>query len=251
MPQFSLRSWWIIVVVLVLQVSLAEAGGTQRPLFDGKSLAGWTMIDGQPITRGWEVVDGAIHFKPSEHSTGHIVTDHEVGDFDLSFEWKISTGGNSGLKYRVRDYHGRTLGCEYQIIDDAQHSDALQPNHQTGALYDLYEPSAARFMNPPGEYNLARIVVHCNKVQHWLNGRLIVSATIGSPDWKARLARSKFAEHPEFSLNTRGKIMLTDHGDEVWYRNFEFHSLPECRPAPSQRRHLGPIRKWIRSLRCR
>jgi hypothetical protein len=252
MPHFYLRCWWIIATIALALGLRADARGADRPLFDGKTLQGWTMANGQPVTQGWEVVDGMIHLKPSNESTGHIVTDREYGDFDLSFEWRISPGGNNGLKYRVRDYEGRALGCEYQIIDDAHHSDALTPNHRTGALYDLYESDEAKVVKPVGEFNLARIVVRRNKVQHWLNGRLILSATIGSAEWNARLARSKFSDLPDFSRNTCGKLMLTDHGDEVWYRNFEIHELTKSSPTTQRhRRHHRPIRNWIRQLRCR
>ena len=58
-----------------------------------------------------------------------------------------------------------------------------------------------------------------------LNGSLIVSASIGSEEWKLRVAESKFSAVKGFGLNPRGKLMLTDHGDEVWYRNFDIHPL--------------------------
>lgn len=252
MSQFHLRCLWIIAVIALSPAFAGDARGADRPLFDGKTFQGWTMLNGKPVKDGWEIVDGAIHLKESDRSTGHIVTDRDIGDFDLSFEWKISRGGNSGLKYRVREYGGRTLGLEYQIIDDSLHRDALTPNHRTGALYDLYETLELKFINPPGEFNLTRIVVRCNRVQHWLNGRLILSATIGSPEWKARLAKSKFANVPDFSLNVAGKLMLTDHGDEVWYRNFQIYEFPKVsRPVQKCRRPHRPIRNLIQKLRCR
>lgn len=252
MPKVSRCCWWILATIAcchVLSVAAQAAGG---PPFDGQTLQGWTKVDGKPITRGWEVVDGMIHLKPGLFSGGNIVTEQLYGDFDLTFEWKIAPGGNSGLKYRVRDYDGRTLGCEYQILDDERHSDALKPNRRAGSLYDLYEPDETKFLKPPGEFNLARIVVRCNRIQHWLNGRLILSATVGSQDWKTRLARSKFSEHEDFSQNLWGKLMLTDHGAEVWYRNFEISEFPACSPTPQRcMRPHRPIRNWIRRLRCR
>jgi hypothetical protein len=71
-----------------------------------------------------------------------------------------------------------------------------------------------------GEYNTSRIVVRGDQIKHWLNGRLIVSATVGSPEWDKRIASSKFSDVPGFGRNRFGRIMLTDHGSEVWYRNF-------------------------------
>lgn len=216
--------------ILSLLTSHAEdALGDGQPLFDGKTLQGWTTLEGKPVTRGWEVVDGAIHLKPSnnpsEERVGHILSEREYGDFDLSFEWKIAPRGNSGLKYRVRDYGDYLRGCEYQILDDAMYDKRDIIRTSAGALYDLYEPNSSKHLNPPGEFNTARIVVHGNHIQHWLNGSLIVSAEVGSADWKHRVAQSKFSENPGFAENRLGKIMLTDHGGEVWYRNFDFRLL--------------------------
>jgi hypothetical protein len=134
-------------------------------------------------------------------------------------------GGNSGLKYRVHRFDVGWRGFEYQVIDDAGYKNRLRPSTTAGALYALFEPNGEKQLNALGEFNTARIVVKGDSLQHWLNGRLIVTATIDSPEWQDRLARSKFAELPGFGKNRRGRIMLTDHGSEVWYRNFEFQPL--------------------------
>jgi hypothetical protein len=80
---------------------------------------------------------------------------------------------------------------------------------------------------PAGEYNEARIVVQGNRIEHWLNGQRVVNATVGDEEWQRRIAASKFSDVPDFARNPRGKIMLTDHGSEVWYRNFVFEPAPE------------------------
>ncbi len=154
---------------------------------------------------------------------GDIVTEREYGDFDLQFEWKIAKGGNSGVKYRVRKYDGRMLGCEYQIIDDEDYGSGSKQS--TGSLYAVYEPDSAKYLNPPGEYNRSRIVVMGNHIEHWLNGRQVLSAEAGSPEWFARIADSKFADVEGFGLNRLGRIMLTDHGSEVWYRHLVLKEL--------------------------
>ena len=200
--------------------------GEEVSLFDGKTLQGWTTIDGQPITRGWEVVDGMIRLNPSKGRSGPIITTKEFGDFRLSFEWKIASGGNSGLKYRVRKYSDKWYGCEYQILDDSGHRQGTSPRHSTGALYDLYEPSKEKRVLPAGKFNSSKIVVEDNKIQHWLNGRLILKATVGDRDWRKRVAASKFCDLKDFGQNRRGRIMLTDHGSEVWFRNFKLELLP-------------------------
>lgn len=230
----------IFAAVALFHTLEADAQGDDQPLFDGRTLHGWTTLDGKPVTKGWEVVAGMIHLKPSSKPTGHIVTEREYGDLVLSFEWKIASGGNSGLKYRVRQYDGDVRGCEYQIIDDDKYHKLVTPKTSAGALYGLFEPNQEKRLNSPGEFNSARIVIRGNHVQHWLNGRLIVSATIGSEEWKARVAQSKFSELKDFALNPRGKLMLTDHGNEVWFRNLEFHPLLKAAPRFSSSTTAAP-----------
>jgi hypothetical protein len=195
-------------------------------LFDGTSLVGWTRLDGKPIDDAWEIVDGMLHLKEGRARGANLVTQQEFANFDLQFEWRISPGGNNGLKYRVRRYGNQTLGCEYQILDDAAYTQQLTPRGLTGSLYELYEPNAAKTLQPVGQFNHSRIVVRGDQIEHWLNGHRIVSAEAGSADWFARVAESKFKDYEGFGLNRSGKIMLTDHGSEVWYRNIVLTPLP-------------------------
>jgi hypothetical protein len=153
------------------------------------------------------------------------VSREEYGDFDLSFEWKIAKGGNSGLKYRVRKYDSNTLGCEYQILDDLNAKGGDKPIFSAGSLYALYEPNAKKVLKPAGEYNSARIVVQGSKIEHWLNGQKIVEVTVGDAEWKRRVADSKFNKREGFGMNRFGKIMLTDHGNDVWYKNLKLTPL--------------------------
>ncbi len=218
-----------------LAATPAHAEDETAPLFDGQSLAGWRTLEGKPVTRGWEVIDGTIHLRPSDEQVGHIVTARDVGNFVLTFEFKIAPRGNSGIKYRVRDFDGRVLGCEYQIYDDDHPEHPVEPKNSTGSLYDVYEPVADKPLRPAGQFNTARIVVVNNVIEHWLNGRRILRAVVGSRDWRCRIAASKFNDAPGFGLNRFGKIMLTDHGSEVWYRNLQLIELPTdaCPPVRS------------------
>lgn len=222
---------WIVslrlIAGLVYLIAAREALASEPPLADpfaGKSLAGWTTGDGKPVNHGWEIVNGMIHMKPGTPRAGNIVTSQEYGDFTLSFEWRIAPGGNSGIKYWVRPYGNKLLGCEYQIYDDGKGNS--RSKHSAGALYDLYEPSAVKRLKPVGEFNTAKIVVRDGHIEHWLNGERIVTATFGNSDWKRRVAASKFNDKPGFARNSRGKFMLTDHGSEVWFRNFKFEPGP-------------------------
>lgn len=203
--------------------------GKQVSLFDGKSLSGWTTADGRPAPSGWTVEDGCI---VRANRGGNIFFHREVGDFDLRFEWKIVKGGNNGIKYRVRRYQGRMLGCEYQLLGETSPSFS---KGSAGALYALFEPSKDKKLNPPEQWNRARIVAHGPRLEHWMNGVKIVDVEVGSEAWQQRLSQSKFAPYPTFARNNKGRIMITDHGAEVWYRNMVLTPLEprEIPPAPS------------------
>ena len=165
---------------------------------------------------------------------GHIITERPFGNFRLSFEWKISPEGNGGLKYRVRKYDGKWRGCEYQVLDDLAYRKSILPRKSAGALYDLYAPNENKHLRPVGAFNSSEIFVEHNRIQHWLNGKLILSASVGDEDWKQRVAESKFHDLPEFGRNQIGRIMLTDHDSATWYRNFRFQALPINPSRPPQ-----------------
>ncbi|MBT6494714.1 MAG: DUF1080 domain-containing protein, partial [Planctomycetaceae bacterium] len=204
--------------------------GKPISLFDGKTLDGWTKQDGSPVTDGWTVADGTIH---QESRGGNIFYEQQVGDFELSFEWKIEKGGNNGLKYRVRKYDGRTLGCEYQLLGETGRS---LNKGSCGSLYALYEPNEKKKLNPNGEWNTAKIVAHGPTIEHWMNGEQIVTADLASEEWRKRLSQSKFSPYKDFARNTQGRIMLTDHGSKVWYRNLALTPLPTTEIPP-----LAPV----------
>lgn len=184
---------------------------------------GWMTLDGRTVPIAWERNDDTIHLRKTAERTGHIVTRREYGDFKFEFDWKIAPGGNSGIKYRVRRYDDRMLGCEYQIYDGGTRT--VEPRNQTGSIYDLFEPDNSVVARPPGEWNQGIIVLKDNLIEHWLNGSKIVTAKIGDAEWDRRIAESKFNDVPDFAKNTRGRIMLTDHGSEVWYRALKFTEL--------------------------
>ena len=189
-----------------------------EPLLDGQSFNGWMQQDGRDVDApGWEVSHGVVQLDRSRGKGGNLLTREQFGDFELVYEWKVAQGANNGLKYRVNDFDGRFLGIEYQMIDDQQKNP--KPKHRTASLYDIYEPREHDLLRPVGEFNRTRILVHNNHIEHWLNGHLVTQADVGSDEWQRRIADSKFADVDGFGVTPRGHIMLTDHGDTVWYRN--------------------------------
>lgn len=229
--------------VEVPEPSAAEIEAAKKNPFDGKSLAAWTTPAGK-APGGWIARDGVITL-PRGVKGGNIVTRDDFGSFSLEFEWKIEKGGNSGIKYRVRNYDGKgMLGIEYQIYDDPANG---PPKGSTASIYNIYAPNAKRKTKPIGEFNTAKILVRGNYIEHWLNGEMVASATIGSADWLKHVGESKFNDVKDFALNPRGKIMLTDHSTEVTFRNMKFEVLPEPKPAGTGRpvfRRRGLFRNW-------
>ena len=192
-------------------------------IWDGNSLDGWMSLDGKPVSGGWSAKDGTISLKNTLIRTGHIITRREFGDFELSFEWRLAKGGNSGIKYLVRKYDDRSLGFEYQIYDpDGKPVDA---KNSTASIYDLVAPNAKAKSHPAGQWNTAKIVVRKSRIEHWLNDEKVVDTKVGDEPWNRRIAESKFNDVPDFGKNTCGRIMLTDHGSDVDYRNFQFQSF--------------------------
>lgn len=206
----------------------AEQAAGWELLFDGKSTAGWHGYGHRPMPAGWQIVDGALtRVAPG----GDIVTDRTFRNFELRLEWKVAPGGNSGVMYRgveAKDPTKRALyfsAPEMQVLDDARHPDGKSPLTSAGSDYGLY-PAPRGVVRPAGEWNAVWIVVRGSHVEHWLNGRLMVSYELGSPDWTARVAKSKFHEWPEYGQAVEGVIGLQDHGDRVAYRNIRIHPLP-------------------------
>lgn len=195
-----------------------------KALFDGKTTAGWRGYRSKTMPAGWQVVDGAL---TRVDSAGDIVTNDKYANFELALEWKVVEGGNSGIFYRVSedsDNPWRT-GLEMQVLDDARHPDGRSPLTSAGSLFAIY-PAPRGVVRPAGEWNAVRILVNGHHIEHWLNGVKVVDAELGSPDWEARVKRSKFATMPGYGKNDTGYIGLQDHGDRVAYRNIRIRILP-------------------------
>ena len=188
--------------------------GTPVNLLENSSLDGWTNANGKPPGKGWTVSDGILH--RGKKRGGDLYHEHWYRDFELQLEFKISAGGNSGIKYRVKDYGKRKLGCEFQIQDDKK---SHFHKHSTGSLYDVYEPNNNKKPIKPTEWNSVKIIVNEQNIEHWLNGDLVVKAKCGSSDWLQRVSKSKFKNEDYFGQNREGGIFLQDHGSEVWFRN--------------------------------
>lgn len=195
-----------------------------RSLFDGKTTNGWRGFRMDSMPAGWQVVGGAL---TRVAEGGDIITKEQFDDFELTLEWKVEPGGNSGIFFRVTEAEDgvHKSGPEMQVLDDAKHADGKRPETSAGAAYAIY-PSPRGVVKPAGEWNSVRLLVRDNHVEHWLNGTKVVEYELGSPDWEERVRKTKFNETPRYGRETKGHIALQDHGDWVAYRNIMIRDLP-------------------------
>ena len=187
-------------------------------LFKSGDFSAWQRGNGKEVSNNWSIEDGIIH--RSGLRAGSIITRQSYENFELRFHWKISEVGNSGVKYRFRD----GLGPEYQILDDAKHRDGAKESRRSASLYDVVPAALDKPLRAPGEWNSARIVAHGPHLQHWLNGVKVVDTTVGSEEWKALFADSKFTERLDFATGG-GAIQLQDHSDKVWFKEVKIREL--------------------------
>ena len=213
-------------------LSERETGEGWRLLWDGRTTTGWrgAKLDRFP-DGGWEIRDGVLTVLESgggeSRAGGDIVTVKRYGGFELIVEFKITSGANSGIKYFVdtglNKGEGSSIGCEYQILDDAVHEDAtkgVHGNRTCAGLYDLIPPVGVRF-NGVGEWNRARIVVNGKHVEHWLNGMKTVEYERATQMWRALVDHSKYNVWASFGEADSGHILLQDHGNKVSFRTIK------------------------------
>jgi hypothetical protein len=213
------------------KVAPAKAGGWEW-LFNGKSTAKWTSVNSDKFpAAGWVIEQGALVM--AGKGGGDIITRGKYSNFDLVFDFNLTPGANSGLKYFVGTVKNKQTGketvngTEYQIIDDYNHPEVKDHKHEVGstaAVYLIYAPQNKKLL-PAGQWNQARILARGPHVEHWLNGVKVASYEKGSPDFRQRVATTKFRDYAHYGEAASGHIMLTDHGDKVYFRNIKIKRL--------------------------
>jgi len=212
------------LAVLVLIAGLSGCASGWRPLFDGTTLNGWREYRGKTVPAGWYVRDGAI---TKTQGAPDIITVDEFGDFELTLDWKLASGGNGGIFYRgTEEYeHVYWSAPEYQLLDDAKAPDGRSRLTSAGADWGLY-PAPVGALKPAGEWNSTRIVVKGAHVEHWLNGTKLLEYEFWSPDWETKVKASKFGAWPNYGRAKRGHIAVQgDHNGELQLRNFRIREI--------------------------
>ena len=211
-------------------------------LFDGKSFDGWRGYLRADMPKAWTIEDGAIKINGSGQGEagagakdgGDILFDRKFKNFELTFEWKVSKGGNSGVFYLAQEVKGDPIyksSPEYQVLDNVNHLDAKlgkDGNRQSASLYDLI-PAVPQNSKPFGEWNTGGVIIYKGTVVHSQNGVNVLEYHLWTDDWKKMIEGSKFKGWTNFinagGENHEGFIGLQDHGDNVWYRNIKIKVL--------------------------
>lgn len=215
-----------LVALVALQapntLTTAEAQAGWKLLFDGQTTKGWTTFKSDKINSGWAVKDGTLAIV-DPNNAGDIVTTEKFGWFDLTLEYKLDKGQNSGVMFHVGDTGDATWhsGPEVQIYD-AQGAEGAE---KSGYLYQLYKPTVAETEKPAGEWNKLRMLISPDKCLTEMNGTKYYEYVLWSDDWNTRVAKSKFSFYPDFGKLKTGRIAIQgDHG-HVAFRNIKIRPI--------------------------
>lgn len=214
-------------------LSEAERTAGWELLFDGKSISGWHNYNKSTVGPEWHIADESLVIGKSNSWTtdtgGDLVTEGEYEDFEFKMDWKIETGGNSGLIYNVVEDpefgFSWITGPEFQLLDNLNHTtNRFIDTHRAGDLFGL-KASDFVAVNPAKEWNTMRLVKKDNHVEHWLNGYKVLSYELQSDEWTEMLKGTKFEQMSAFGTAPRGKLALQDQGFKVWFRNIKIRNL--------------------------
>ena len=221
-----MRKFLLLIATLFAGcASVQDAPGMHpwRALVDDKGTA-WRGWQNDAFPAGWRISGDELS---KDGEVEDLVSREMFGDFELELEWRIGKGGNSGLFYRgTREYEYIFWSApEYQLLDDANAPDGRNRLSSAASNYGLYAAPAG-VVRPYGEWNATRIVVDGAHVEHWLNGQKVVAYELGSPEWKAKVAASKFGKFPNFGLAAKGYLGIQgDHPGELALRHIRIRAL--------------------------
>jgi hypothetical protein len=212
----------------IATASAAASSGAAKPweiLFDGKITDAFRGWHSESMPEGWKVVDGSL---TKDGNVDELMTRKQYANFDLRWDWKIGKDGNSGVFYRATREYDLVYwsGPEYQLLDDANAPDGKSQLTASASAYGLYGAPAG-IVKPYSQWNSSRLVVRGSHVEHWLNGKRVVEYDLSSPEWKAKVAASKFSKYPNYGLAAVGYIGIQgDHPGSIALRHIRIRELP-------------------------
>ena len=230
---------YILIVLLFFTISCEKNESEWIDLFDGKSTDGWRAYNGKEIPQKWAAVDGELTFdtdlKLEDEWKGGgdiIYYKEEFEYFELYLEWKLPKGGNSGVFYNVQEGFQApyAISPEYQLIDDLGWEEInnakLEEWQKAGANYAMHEADLSKKqLNPAGQWNSSKILYTEKKVQHWLNGELLLEFEPYSKEWYLKRDSGKWDGYPDYGKFKKGYIALQDHDSPIWFRNIKIRKL--------------------------
>ena len=217
---------FLFILLITVFISCSKTPSDWTILFDGQSVTGMRgyKMDSFPWD-SWVIKEGTLKTIPGSKGVDVISTDI-YKDFELELEWKLQSGGNSGIFYFATE-EGNFIwqsAPEMQVLDNTAHPDRMRKVTSAGALYDLIAPKN-EVVKPLGQFNQVKIISKDNHIEHWLNGQKLLEYEYGSEEMKTLIGQSKFKDMPYFAKAGSGRIGLQgDHG-EVWYKNIRIRKL--------------------------
>ena len=229
----------ILIVLLFFTISCEKNESEWIDLFDGKSTDGWRAYNGKEIPEKWAAIDGELTFdtdlKLEDEWIGGgdiIYYKEEFEYFELYLEWKLPKGGNSGVFYNVQEGFQApyAISPEYQLLDDIGWEEInnakLEEWQKAGANYAMHEADLSKKqLNPAGQWNSSKILYTEKKVQHWLNGKLLLEFVPYSKEWFLKRDSGKWDDYPDYGKFKKGYIALQDHDSPIWFRNIKIRKL--------------------------
>ena len=230
---------YTLIVLLFFTISCEKNESEWIDLFDGKSTDGWRAYNGKEIPQKWAAVDGELTFDTdlkleNEWKGGGdiIYYKEEFEYFELYLEWKLPKGGNSGVFYNVQEGFQApyAISPEYQLIDDLGWEEInnakLEEWQKAGANYAMHEADLSKKqLNPAGQWNSSRILYTAKKVQHWLNGELLLEFEPYSKEWLLKRDSGKWDDYPDYGKFRKGYIALQDHDSPIFASGLSFKLL--------------------------
>jgi hypothetical protein len=215
------------------QLTKKEIKQGWKLLFDGTTTKGWHTYLRDTVGSKWQVKDSQIVFDPTQPNSGggDLVTNDVYENYELQLQWRISDGGNSGIIFDIQEdpkFNATYLtGPEMQVLDNINADDNKKQNHLAGCLYDMSGDASVSKPKPVGQWNQVRLIQNKGHLTFWLNGIQTFDGQIGSPEWDAMVAKSKFShkEFYNFAKVAKGKIALQQHPGSSGWRNIKIRQL--------------------------